>query len=125
MKNLVNFINEKLLINKDIKTVFSMYEPESLDEKDINFAWGDIFDNIHLLKSGNIQLGKILLPSKKDHPKYENSIFTLYPNYKGKITLRRSYDSGCSIWCTADNLKELVSKMTKLLIKEKYEIEQQ
>ena len=84
MKNLVNFINEKLLINKDIKTVFSIYEPESLNERDILFAWKNVFDNIHTLKSGNIQLGKILLSSKKDHPRYEYNIFTLYPNYKGK-----------------------------------------
>lgn len=46
MKALTEYINEKLLINKNFKTILLMDEPESLDETDINFAWKNIFDNV-------------------------------------------------------------------------------
>lgn len=122
MKTLTEYINEKLLINKNFKTILLMDEPESLNETDINFAWVNIFDNIHTLKTGNIHLGKILVTSKKDHPKYENDTFILYKNYRGKITIRRGKDNRYAIWCAADNLHELTEKMKKLLKKEQYEI---
>lgn len=117
MKTLTEFINERLIVNKDYKVTKEILPPRSLTEQDIKLAWDDIFDNIKQLKTGNIKLGKLKLISTKPSS-YEMSSFTLYPDYNGNAVIRRNYRSGTSIWISEKTIEEVTDKMKKLLYKE-------
>lgn len=119
MKTLTEFINERLIINKDYQVTKEITVPRSLTEQDIKLAWDDIFDDIKQTKNGNgnIKLGKLKLISTKPSS-YEGCVFTLYPDYNGKITIRRRTRSGICIWVSEKTLEEVTDKMKKLLHKE-------
>ena len=117
MRTLTEFINERLIVNKDYKVTKEILPPRSLTEQDIKLAWDDVFDDIKQYKNGNIKLGKLKLISTKPSS-YEMSSFTLYPDYNGDIVIRRKYRSGTSIWISEETIKEVTDKMKKLLYKE-------
>lgn len=117
MKTLTEFINERLIINKDYQVTKEITVPRSLNEQDIKLAWDDIFDDIKQNKNGNIKLGKLKLISTKPSS-YEMSTFILYPDYNGDIVIRRKYRSGTSIWICEKTIEEVTDKMKKLLHKE-------
>lgn len=117
MKTLTEFINERLIVNKDYKVSKEITVPRSLTEQDIKLAWDDIFDDIKQFKNGNVKLGKLKLISTKPSS-YEMSSFTLYPDYNGDIVIRRKYRSGTSIWISEETIEEVTDKMKKLLYKE-------
>lgn len=117
MKTLTEFINERLIVNKDYKVSKEIAVPRSLSEQDIKLAWDDIFDDIKQNKNGNIKLGKLKLISTKPSS-YEGCVFTLYFDYNGKITIRRRTRSGICIWVSEETIEEVTDKMKKLLYKE-------
>ena len=122
MKSLIEYISEKLLINKNIKVEFDIPTPSSTSEKDIKAAWDGIFDDIRTLRTGNINLGKISLKSSMN-TSYSDSKFVLYPNYAGKITIRRDAGGGTALWVQEDTLDDVVKKISKLLKRNGYNIE--
>ena len=117
MKTLTDFINEKLVVNKDYQVQKEILPPRSLTEQDIKLVWDDIFDDIEQYKNGNIKLGKLKLISTKPSS-YETSSFTLYPDYNGDIVIRRKTRGGVSIWISEETIEDVTNKMSKLLYKE-------
>lgn len=117
MKSLTEFINERLIVNKDYKVTKEILPPRSLTEQDIKLVWDDIFDDIKQLKTGNVKLGKLKLISTKPSS-YEGNTFRLYPDYNGNIVIRRTTRGGVSIWISEKTIEEVTDKMKKLLYKE-------
>ena len=129
MKTLKNYIQERLVINKDYKDTDSYFLSKCKEN------WDNIFDNIYELKTGNIRLGKIKLKDNniKQNSSYKNSVFTLYvktPN-ENEMIIRRTIDGRPSKWIVLNkrdfrDIDELfdafTEKIKKLLSKEGYTI---
>lgn len=123
MKTIKEYIQEKLVINKDTNLFSEVPIPDSTKLEDIENAWCNLFDDIYMLKTGNIHLGKLKL-SNNTKSIYTDNDFTLYPNYRGQITVRRrDPKNGAVLWVQGKTFKEVCDKMTKRFKKEKYEVD--
>lgn len=129
MKTLKNYIQEKLVINKDYKDTDNYLLNKCKDN------WNNIFDNIHELKTGNIKLGKIKLKDNnvKQNSSYRNSVFILYVKtpVENEILIRRTVNGMTAKWIVLNqnNFRDidelfdaLTEKIKKLLSKEGYKI---
>jgi len=134
MKHINTFINERLILSKtkenhDYGYIDEM--PLGAEKSDevfnvINNRYVDMFDDIRLLKSGNIKLGRISSKYLVSNGLYNDSDFTLYV-YKDEYVIRRT-NHGTLSGTPAKfvqgfkTLSETLDKFDKLLTKRGYKL---
>lgn len=134
MKQINKFINERLILSKTGgNTDYGYIDEMPLGEEKsdevfnaINDRYVDMFDDIRLLKSGNIKLGGISSKYLVSDGLYNKSDFTLYI-YKNEYVIRRT---NLGSWSRTPakfvygvkTLSETLDKFDKLLTKRGYKL---
>jgi hypothetical protein len=128
MKQINNYINERLVLSKTRPSDEYGYidemplGPNKSKEvfKVIKTKYGHAFTDVRLLKSGNIKLGYIDMNYSIINGLYNDSTFTLYI-YEDEYVIRRSVPGSVGKFVQGlDSLEKTLEKFDNLLTKRGY-----
>ena len=132
MKQITTYINERLILSKtrannDYSYIDEMPLGSKKSEEVFNVMsnrYGEMFDDVRLLRTGNIKLGHINNDYLIDGGLYNGSDFTLYI-YEDEYVIRRSVPGSIGKFVKGLNsLEKTLEKFDKLLTKRGYKIPQ-
>ena len=135
MKQIAKYINERLILsktkeNRDYGYIDEMPTgPEKTDEifNILNTRYPDMFDEMRIMKTGNIKMGKITPQYQISNGKYNTSEFVFYI-YNDSVIIRRTeldtYYGGTHPVKFVDlkTLSETLDKFDALLTKRGYKL---
>lgn len=132
MKQITKYINERLILSKtrannDYSYIDEMPLGSKKSEEVFNVMhdrYDEMFDDVRLLKTGNIKLGQINNDYLIGNGLYNDSDFTLYI-YEKEYVMRRSVPGSIGKFVKGLNsLEKTLEKFDKLLTKRGYKIPQ-
>ena len=135
MKQITKYINERLILSKTQPSIEYGYidkmptGPEKTDEifNILNTRYPDMFDEMRIMKTGNIKMGKITPKYQISNGKYNTSEFVFYI-YNDSVLIRRTeldtYYGGVHPVKFVDvkTLAETLNKFDALLTKRGYKL---
>lgn len=135
MKHINKFINERLVLSKTKENREYRYidelptGPEKTDEifNVLNTRYPDMFDEMRIMKTGNIKMGKITPQYQISNGKYNTSEFVFYI-YNDSVLIRRTeidtYYGGVhpAKFVDVKTLEETLNKFDALLTKRGYKL---
>ena len=135
MKHINKFINERLVLSKTKENREYRYidelptGPEKTDEifNVLNTRYPDMFDEMRIMKTGNIKMGKITPQYQISNGKYNTSEFVFYI-YNDSVLIRRTeidtYYVGVhpAKFVDVKTLEETLNKFDALLTKRGYKL---
>ena len=132
MKALNNYITERLRIDKDANHLCKYIDSMPLGKEKsqeifdfLNDKYKDMFDEMRLMRTGNIKLGKITSDYLIPNGTYNTSEFVFYI-YDDMYSIRRtkldvSYVHP-NVFASGKTLEETINRFDELLTKRKYKL---
>lgn len=132
MKALNNYITERLRIDKNANHLFKYIDSMPLGKEKsqeifdfLNDKYKDMFDEMRLMRTGNIKMGKITSDYLIPNGMYNKSEFVFYI-YDDMYSIRRTkLDASYvhpNVFASGKTLEETINRFDELLTKRKYKL---